>query len=373
MGGNRSLWTAGQAFVVDDINNLATNAAAEDDIINSALFAPSVSVAKVIAPLSVTGYMAVPGGGGNSGTCVIEPAWWSAVVSGSTVLSLAQTQTANSASHPSNASGSSRYDLVYASFARGVITTSSRKVKSVTDGSISTQTLNLVDTPLLTFSIASSTVSVADAVTKLPADGGGSYNFAVAVVTIPNGYSSGGAFAQSTITQVWSGGFIRTSLVRGYHPMSIFTSAITEAPQTLGTLGGSLVGKIALDRWGSDNRWLGCFRHMSADTIVLDNTINWQNRVISGSIARPATDGGLYKSAELVVVAGGSAVSLAKGFTGTNGGTATSGTLPSGGTFSLLVDATSGALKATFSGTPTDGTNGDNYVLTIEATDRFVF
>jgi hypothetical protein len=113
-----------------------------------------------------------------------------------------------------NASGVVRYDTVYAAVQFVVSTTALRKVK--TEAGVSTQSLPLAKKPQVTIMISQGAGGVPGA---LPADAGGVYYFALAVVAVAIGYTLGTALVDptnATVTQTWDRAGIKPEMIQGY-------------------------------------------------------------------------------------------------------------------------------------------------------------
>lgn len=378
MSGQLQNWVAGYPITDVDMTRGETTAATADDLVYQTLLTPG-AVQKIAVPLleetaSVNPRLLVTPGA-VTGTVQLNPCELIAGVSGQpyTVGLAAQVNAAMASTGvTSNSSGSTRFDLLYATVQRTVSVSASRKIKDPNTGLISTQTVNLATTPTVTLALlANAGASVAAAVAALPADTGSAWNFPLAVITVANPYSAGTAIAQSAISQEWQGGWIpfhRRRLRRG-------GSIVVTQPVTASSTAKYLVK----DRWGSVE---GIFAPINYKTnpsngIVLDNTIDWRRRWLKVYGGLPKVNAGAYQASEVATL-GGQTSNFFSGlvFTGTDGagGSPCYTVTSSGATFKFYADsANSGALTVDISGAANDGTNGDNWWIEIDGTDTFIF
>lgn len=290
MSTNKKIWTDGEALTTTELQRSASIGAGGDDRAWEGLFTPG-SVQKKIVPLLEEStsinprLLAVPGVG--SGSVKLQPCLLIAGGSGlpnHINLSAKLESSLDSALFGANSSGSTRYDLLYATIAYATSVTGSRKVKDVTTGSVSTQSLVLEKVCAPTLTILPNVGNVTPTAT-MPADAvdGSSYNFPVALVAVPNGYASASAITQAMITALWSGAWVAPPRLKSVRPASIFYGAATEkVPSALAN------GTPGAERWGGENRFFGMatvYPSTSATPAtgtIVDATIDWRNRFIYG-------------------------------------------------------------------------------------------
>lgn len=112
---------------------------------------------------------------------------------------------------PANSTGSTIIYLLYATVARSVTVTGSRPKRTSTG--ITTQPLDLATDPTVTITLLAGTPG--GAAPTLPGDTPGSaYNFALAQISIANGYTEGNAITTTQITQVWVRGGVHPERMR---------------------------------------------------------------------------------------------------------------------------------------------------------------
>jgi hypothetical protein len=208
-------------------------------------------------------------------------------------------------------------------------------------------------------------VSATNPLASLPADlgDGSSYNFALGLITVPNGFTQGTTIAQSQITQLWSGAGIPFHRVRRWAPASAMLSMI----------GDLQTGVLITERWGFGYNAVVAFRHTSTNPIPVDGSIDWSKRFINVTMIRAS---GAAVPAHQVVTAGGE-TQRGSGYTGTNSGAAVNLAFTSispSRAFSWNTNGSNGySLFVQGQQQPVDTTNGDHYLAFIEATDQFVF
>lgn len=383
MSGPRNIPNDGQALTTPDFQRVGDGAAAADDRAYEVLLTPR-SLQKRVLPLQqetasvFPRILVVPSG--TSGKLSVAPALFVAG-SPSNALGVALAAAVKSAMDSgllaANSSGSTRYDLLYATVQRTVDLTASRVIKSTSDGSEGSQTVNVQDSPTVTLGIIQNVASD-NPTASLPADsnGGlngeafGSYNFALAMIAVPNGYALNGAASAAWITQLWNGGFVPSGRVHGMKAMSIYTSALNEKP--LGSL-------PTLERWGSDQRFFGHLRLFNttptlpiSNALVLDNSIDWRQRVIFIFASLLFTGSPVQLDTLGFGPNGSSGDKFSATFTGTGGSGFSAITYNTSTNLYLTVDASTGALKFYRSGSVLDSTNGDAIALFVIATDQFV-
>jgi hypothetical protein len=372
LSSSEKLWSDGEAHTTVEHQRVARIAAQADDRALEALLTPH-GIQKRILPLSEETpsvnprLLIVPSP--STGAVRMRPARLLASGAGPFRLSMSATVEApiDSPLVGANATGQTRFDLVYASMAYAISAQGTRKVKDVSSGIISPQVLPLERAPRVALAIIPG-ISTANPLGALPADApdGTAFNFPVALVTVPTGHVAGQPIPQAQITQQWPGGAVDFHRVRVYRPGSIFGSGINESQANPGLS----------DRWGFGHRVVVAFRHMLGTTqFTVDDKINWARRAIVVTMLRAARDGTQYKPAHQVSLAGGESQTKA-GYTGMNGAAAIAFTFPGqvgSKTFGWFADANSGVLLVSALGQVDDQANGDHYLAFVEATDRFDF
>jgi hypothetical protein len=273
----------------------------------------------------------------------------------------------------SNASGSSRTDLVYAVLQRSVSATGSRRVKAV-DGSISTQTFDLETQPAVTFAIALGIAGVSPGV--LPADSLTAFNFPLAYVVIPNGFVSGVTNVIATnITQAWSRVWVPPERLLTARPGSLHATA----GGTLGKASTPLLDqgqRGSMSRWGAVQRVATVVKHAgaSAVAIVIDDTIDWRNRVVRARILLGSNAGvTTYPPPEDATLVAGSVHSLESGpqYTGDGSGAFYFPTI-AGNTPQFFAQFTTGKLVVIMNYATIGGVDNSWY-MEFEASDQFKF
>lgn len=238
MSGVRKNYNDGEALNTIDFNLTTQAQAAADDRAFAALFADA-SNSKRVWPLADTDYdganLVVTGS--TIGTLSLLPC---TLIAGNSTnpraveLSATLESALQSDLVAANSSGSTRVDLIYATIQRTSPSTlasaptgtayagkngvdlrsypsaiASRTVKSPTSGSVTTQTITVVQIPTITLNILQGTPG--GGAPSLPADTAptgavtdGIYNFSLATLSVANGYTSGGSINQSDITPTWT-------------------------------------------------------------------------------------------------------------------------------------------------------------------------
>jgi hypothetical protein len=401
MSGPRELITAGNPATDTDMQRLADAAAGADDLaleamlefaapaspsVYSKLVTPLWDEYQVGDPLFVPGLLVRPATGGAQGKFVVYPLRVSvskqndgfAVGSVEVGFSMKQTARMFSTLVPSNALGAPRHDALYAVVQRSVSVSGSRRVKSLADGSVSTQSVNLESAPTITLVVATGTTSAFPA---LPADTSTAWNVALAVFDTPNGFTSGDLILQSAIHQIWSRGWIAKNRVQGIVPGSLFTSTGGTYGKPDTPIDNTTLDAAIASRWGGEVK-IGVVVKQTADVgaVVLDTSIDWRFRKVAISMLVAKDHGGAHSfpGPELVTKAG-SLVSLTSGpqYTGDDGLTVWSPSFdPGDGSGSrspiFVVDAVTGALSVGLTYARIYGVT-TNYYIEVTATDQFVF
>lgn len=417
----RAIWNDGQGLATPDLQRPCDVAGSADDRVLDVLATPNL-VQKGLVPLGSAAnprLLAIPSTNalspaGVNGAVRLMPC---ELVAGSpsdvqTVALAANLKSPlDTPAIASNTSGSTRYDLVYATVNRAVSVTGTRKIKSATDGSLSSQSINLADAAAVALSVNQGFLTGATPPTNAqilaatPADTApssstfGSFNFPVGYVTVANGYASGTTLFQDSsggstyITQCWQGAYVHHQRVRGPRPASIYYGSANERASTSVLANGFQGG----ERWGGGlAQFFAHFKVLptTGTTVgtgfVVDNTIDWRHRFVWGFYA--------YLGSATVLPVEGNANPLAAGTQGvvnTNqaynqgvlqpfwtGGGSTSGSVAGqmvlgytdGATFAhpnAAVLNTDGSLRLfNHNSVVVDGTNGDALALVVFATDQ---
>lgn len=306
----RGIWNDGQAINTPEQQRPIDVSAAADDRVFELLFTPGANQKKVI-PLIEESLTIIPRllvlPGVTNGTVKVQPCQLIAgdATNAQAVDLSANLQTAlQSALVGANSSGSTRIDLLYATVSRsvpaaigsppagsayagiGLASTGtgaqqSRSIKDVSSGSVSTQTINIYDVPTVALTILAGTPG--GGAPSLPADSASAFNFSLATLTIATGYTSGAAITQSLITPLWTGGYVPSGRVR----LIRHGSLVDKAPGTTGKATTPLS-----DRWPSVNRMvIPVVVTATSQTITLDDSIDWRQRIITIRAMRPFSDG----------------------------------------------------------------------------------
>jgi hypothetical protein len=387
MSQNDRVLNVGASSRASDVQAIADYAAMADDRALEIVFTPGAAQ-KVIVPLSEESATINPSllavgkdtdGSLANGKVRVRPAHFIAGVSGdANSIQLAGKLDANldSATFGNNSSGSTRYDLLYATISYGLTTTATVRQKPTSGSAPQSVTLTIEAEMQVVLGIAANAGSVTP-LASLPADSGSGkasvFNFPVALVAIANGFS-GGAINQSSIAPLWLRGGVKHSKLRNAWPISLFTAGIADTPTTQFT-----------ERFNGFHKTYGVVKHKTTTAIVGDSTIDWRKRIIRVSMVRPDPETGAYpEPTALTLYGANAALSGDSGwyYTG-NGG---SGSPPTGAwnftplnnagsvgswQWQIWADSTTGNLKFRCATAPTDGTNGDNWFIIIEYSDRF--
>lgn len=426
MSSTRPIWNDGQGLATPDLQRVADGVGAADDRVHEVLFTPG-AVSKKIVPLQEETATVNPRLLATQSSISLTPTGVNGAVrvmpcqliAGSPTSAQAIALAANlqapldTPAITSNSSGSIRYDLVYATVTRSVTVTGTRKIKSATDGTLSSQTVNLADAASVTLGVNVGFLTGATAPTTaqinaaLPADTSpssstfGSFSFPIGYVTVANGYSSGTLIGQDSsggstyITQCWPGGFVQGQRVRAMKPASLFYGAANEK------FSGTVLAKGVqnAERFGSMSTPIFFLMKLLTSTptaagsaVVIDNTIDWRNRFVWGVYSYTNLSGNI--TLESTVITPASATLMSGGVTGStanivyntgdinpfwtgsgsNAGPAAqayySDTAGSTAHSFGLVFKTDGTLAVIRVGSPVDGTNGDLIAMVLYCTDQ---
>lgn len=387
MSGNRQIWNAGASITDQDLQRAADSAARADDCAIAQVCTPQPSMnhdvggspeTKLVIPLQrfnnssgapiILEQIVTASGGGR---VVLEHcdliAFSSAVgvqdainYAGNILLAARLTDSLLSAQMPANVTGSPTTYLLYATIARSTTTTGLRKVKSLTDGSESTQTLNLADDVVVTLTILGAGSTLA----SLPADSGTAFNFPLALIDIPTGYSVGTAPAQSWIRPCWRRG--------GIDPLTVRNVSTMVVPVTVGSnLYSSNYRNNRMDLRHTcthTRRFLMTLTNVTTVSpyMLLDDSIDYRRRILRLTLLVPTNIG---ESVDQVTTCGANLTDTSpKLFSGTGGAIYS---MNSGKIIAWVAIAVT-------AGTPTPGalylqltaTGAGNYVLEVEYSDK---
>lgn len=270
----------------------------------------------------------------------------------------------------SNSSGSSRTDLVYATVAWATPTAGrrARRVKDTTTGVVTTGDVNVYAELEVSLTILPNAT-----VSSLPGDGASSWNFPIAEVTVPNGYTSGGLLAN--VRQKWDRACLNPQMMRGVRAgvRTAFTNA------DAGLADADLVNG---SRFADHRIVRTSFRHTAANALVtLDQGLDWRYREARVTLIRAATHtpGGIYGEFPPpdAITVGGTSVQFETGWTHTGAGDRGSNATAfwtSGGSPTCRLFASSssnpgdpalGALVLEIDDAPDDGTHGGDHWVAI--------
>lgn len=296
MSSSNRVFNVGASARASDFQKASDISSAADDRAMEILVTPGAAQKKIV-PLSEESLTVAPRllivGQDTDGTLAngkvrVRPAHFVAgVLSDPNAIGLAGKLDAllDSAVFGNNISGSTRTDLLYATLSYGAAITASVRQKPTAGGAPVSTTLTVENDITLTLGIVAGVSSTTPAA-SLPADSGSGktavYNFALAAVSIANGFS-GGAVNQAAITALWNGGYVPSNRVRLIRHGSLVDKA------------GGTTGKATTplsDRWPSINRMvIPVVVTATSQTITLDDSIDWRQRIITIRAMRPFTDG----------------------------------------------------------------------------------
>jgi len=393
MSGVTGLFTGGQGAVADDVQRVATVAAAGDDRLYSVLATPGAA-SKGVVPLEEESttvnprLLVYPATGGDQGRLNVRRCHLVAAVQdglGQSVdLGVTTATTMLSALVGANASGNPRIDRLYVTINRAVpgAAVQQRRFKSTSASAVTTNATNIYNEPTATLAILAGTPAGSPVAPVLPTDSGTAWVIQLAQIYVANGYASGGpigadagAGVTTYVAQEWPNGQIPRPRSEGLKAASIFTAALNESV-ALSTLGLSRFTA----RNGADVQLFAGFRHRSTTTsFTLDNSINWRRRLIWGVLARGRDTGAPpnFPFVAATTLQGTSATQqLPPGLTGAGSVDPAISALfigAGGGGVNVLIDIRSsaaGVLEAAIAGGPFDTTNGDTYHLVLWATNQ---
>jgi len=384
MSNSDRVLNVGASARASDVQAIADVAALADDRALEILVTPGATPKKVI-PLSeetasLNPRLLVVGqdidGGVANAKVRVRPCFYDAGVSGAPyTIGLSTSSKANqdSPAFGNNSSGSTRYDLLYATISYGTPTTVSVRQKPTAGTAPVSALLTVQNDMLITLGIVPNVAS-GNPLASLPADSGSGkaavYNFGLAMVAIANGFS-GGAINQASITPLWNGGWIQRQRIQNNLTASLYAGAANEKPTTPVT-----------DRFGAFRKM---FAHMkvlsttptsSASGVIVDNSIDWRRRLILAFITYMGSAGtsganASLETANALNLAGANPTTIQKVFSGAGSAATLFNISYSGGAVNFSVD-TSGVIRLFKSGTvPADGTNGDLVSIDLFYSDQF--
>jgi len=201
MSGTRAICNDGQEFTTTDIQAISDAAGRADDLALAALLDVPAS-AKRILPFASP--LVIPS---TAGKAKVQPCLICVGTSTLGVFALSGLITGGGTDSPTfaaNSSGSTRIDRLYATLTR-TPATASRRIKSVTDGGRTTQTVNVYDSVTPTLHVAAGTPG--GAAPALPADTATSFNVSIALVTLLDGWATSeilnAVSGNGSIAQAW--------------------------------------------------------------------------------------------------------------------------------------------------------------------------
>lgn len=348
------LTNPGQEIQFDDFNRAADAAARADDVAlapvtripsnNSRLrailpYAPHGNVDNSVGTVST----------GTGGTVTINPFW---VVLGPTPSSLTDIRNAlyagNSLSLAAQNAGAGtfRIDLIYATiYVDQNLGGETRWRKDPATKAMSQSTLPVQKQTYVTVSVQAGVASSTPTAPALPSDPPGGFNVALARVKLPNGFTSLSSTTNSMIMDISSlvhGGIAPASAM--YTPGSAFCDGVTKSKHFLAA--GS-VGKE--ERVFGVDGTAGSFNGQ-----VIDDSIDWRKRVlkVSAQFAGGGEEFPWHSATGTALPAtGGTTIStLSNSFPVGGADKTIFSNAYNGGTASLVVDATTGALKLAITG-----------------------
>ena len=401
MSSTKRVITVGASARRSDVQKISDTAAAADDRAVEVSFTPGAALKRVM-PLTeesatVNPRFLVVGKDTDATLAVgkvrVRPAHFSAGSDAfSIALAKAQKLALDSAVFASNG-GATRTDLLYATVSMTASLTEAVRVKPAGGGDPASQNLTTQQDPVVTLNIVAG-VSAVTPLASLPADDtvNGVYNFGLAAVSIPNGFAGITAINQAAITPLWSSGWTQPHRVRGHRPMSLYYGVAAEKPAS-SVLSNGVQGA---ERWGSDVRFVAHLRNLPttgttlATGVLLDNSIDWRNRIVWGfcSYTQLAGNTVLENAAATQIVSppvtltGANPVNVpdtgilppAWSGPGAAFGLQTAKYSDGAGTVATIafgVD-TSGNLRMFRIGSPLTATNGDLLLVVIHASDRLL-
>jgi hypothetical protein len=398
MSGQRKIPNVGENFTFNEVQRIANVAAAGDDRALEILATPGSTQKKIMPLLEETATLnprlLVVGhdtdAGAPNGSVRLRPAHFVAgVANGPYDVGLGAKQKANldSPQFAANSAGVPRTDLLYATISYGATTTVTKRQKPPTGGAPLAQPLIVAADPAVTLSIIPG-VAASNPLVSLPADPavdaifGGTYNFALAAVSIPAGYVAGSPINQASITPLWNGGWIPPHRVRGLRVPNWGGANPPERPSSQMS-----------ERFSSYIEFIIPWKllpNTPQSGVVVDTSIDWRHRMVWGYGAWTGLSATAYP---LETLAGaGRPTSVGALDTTTYGllGPSPSGDgVPSGGgsgvvigtilyggahfnaSAQLIVDSNGHLLVGAGSG-PGDKTNGDMIVFVVRASDQII-
>ncbi len=303
----------GQEVQEADLELLGTESAFADDRVLFELLRTlpgSATPQKLIVPYGVSGWAssttkALVGPSGADGKVVIQP--FRGIV-GSTTLAassplealhslrsgyaLGTTTLSQTKTLAANSSGSTRWDLIYATVTPDVNAAGvTRYKKDTTTEVVSSSSVATYTTCTVVINVQAGTPAAPPLYPALPADGGGAYNIPLAMVRVPNGFGAASTVARTDIHEHAPCALQSTATgAKNMQPASsnYSTTGAAEANQDWNNLtlrGGAYLPATMV---GSESRvillqrGLAPLSHVDGD--VVDDSIDWRNRYFRASV-----------------------------------------------------------------------------------------
>lgn len=379
MGGRRQIFNGGYPATSDDLQSLADAAARADELASRVQLAAGTA-GKGVFPLTPDGQLTtsphrlvLPG----VGTAAVLPAFYAAYDTSGTVQGLdpllagAATDLLASPPIASNATGSTRYDVVYATLYR-VATTGARKTKDTTTGAVATQTVQLHTDVAVQISLLTGNATQPTGATNfnVPADSATAWNFPLAVLAVPNGYAAGGTLSSTAVLDCWTRLWQPAGRARGWPPGSLMSGAYAAAANGRGS--------TVMRRYGDRPRGSAVFQHHQSSGVwyVLDNSVDYRNRILMMMRFVTTTQepsGDRYPAPQNVVTAGQADIFQEfKGYWTVHGSTTPlfQYTVATSSHISVRVNDSTGALEISYDYAPL-GTGDNNWYIEWEFSGRF--
>ena len=185
-----------------------------------------------------------------------------------------------------NSSGSTRTDLVYAVISYGTATTETVRQKPLSGSTPVSVSLTTQKDILVTIAVVAGVAS-GDPLVRLPTDDtvNGVYNFGLAALAIPNGFS-GGAIDQAVITPLWVRGFASRQRVQTYRAGTLIGSGIAEAPLSSAVSARNGAGLRILTWMYNFFPATAIYTNDLSTWPTLDDSIDWRYRQMKGDLDR---------------------------------------------------------------------------------------
>lgn len=248
--------------------------------------------------------------------------------------------------------GTFRIDLVYATlFVDQNKAGEDRYIKNPSTGIISSVPTNL---PVeiysyITIGVAVGTAALSPTAPALPSDPPGGFNIPLAYIRLPNGF---GALSSTTNDMIFD---VAPTVHNGMQPAKEMFAGINFGGPT-GSKNKYWIGATSTGResrfFGIDSSILSVFNNS-----VVDDSIDWRNRLLeikaqTTNIATEEFPWHSSTSTSLPVTGAATTIGLANSFLISGANKTVYSVTAAGGTLSLYVNASTGALTAVISGTP---------------------